>query len=255
MTGETLMDHCRLLTGVVVTAAALCLILQPALTAGAEANSISDVKKLKLNIDVAGFAKTKHFNIIKAMPNHPDEPPSMNGEPEHLRVTFDNDKLSDYTNYLERQLNIYPIKPYASLFRGKEKSSFDAVVTTLKKILKNKSDNGIQELPILPPGEGFEVFRAHEEFLNFSQGSGIAFLTGYHQDEGPIRNDDLFYAFQGLTNDGKYYVSFFCPVKASGLQETLPSKKGAQYLTKLSQKQFTPALDKINQVIQSITLK
>src|SRR4029453_15890399 len=114
--------------------------------------------KLTVSVDAAGFAKQTRTDVIPKTANHSDEPPFMNGEPEHLRVTFDDDKLSEYTDYLQRQLLIYPVRPYQTLFQGKEKAEFDKVIADLKKVIATKSYRGIKQLPILPSAEAYELF-------------------------------------------------------------------------------------------------
>ena len=211
--------------------------------------------KLKVSVDATGFATNTHTDVVAAVANHSDEPPFMNGEPEHLRVRFDDDKLSEYTDYLQRQLLVYPVGPYAALFKGKEKAEFDKVVSELKKVTASKSDRGIKQLPMLPSAEAYELFHTQLKYLNFKQGSGIAFLSCYKQDDAPIKNGDLFYTFQGLTKDQKYYVSFLCPVKVKKLPANLPSTEAASRLGKLAPSDFEPRLDVVDRAIQSISLQ
>src|SRR5215470_17444740 len=87
--------------------------------------SSPSITKSTIGLDPTGIARTTHTDVIPRSPNSPDEPPFMNGEPEHLRVRFGDDKLHDYTDYLQRQLLVYPLQPYAALFHGKEKKAFD----------------------------------------------------------------------------------------------------------------------------------
>jgi hypothetical protein len=51
-------------------------------------------------------------------------------------------------------------------------------------------------------------------FVGFQNGYGWAYLTQIGQAPLPINNAELFYYFQGLTNDGKYYVSAILPTSA-----------------------------------------
>jgi hypothetical protein len=211
--------------------------------------------KLAASVNAEGFAKKTRADIIAKIPNHADEPPFMNGEPEHLRVTFDDDKLFEYTDYLQRQLLIYPVQPYQALFKGKERVEFERVISDLKKVIATKSDRGIKQLPMLPSAEAYELFHTQVKYPAFKQGSGIAFLSCYKQEEAPIKNGDLFYTFQGLTKDGKYYVSFLCPVQAKKLAANLSSKEAAKYLSKLARNQFVPSLDVLDRVAQSVSIK
>ncbi len=225
-------------------------------TGGAsQSGSPAVVKKLTVSLDSTGLAKTTKTTVVSKSLNHSDEPPFMNGEPEHLRLVFENDKLSDYSAYLQRQLLVYPVQPYASLFHGKEKAAFDKTISTLKKMLATKSDSQVRALPILPAAEGYEVFHNQTKYLRFTQGKGVAFLTCYAQEDAPIKNGDFFYTFQGLTDDGKYYLSFFCPVQVKDLAPNGSSKKSALYLSQLPRTAFNPSLDTLDHMLKSIVLK
>lgn len=46
-------------------------------------------------------------------------------------------------------------------------------------------------------------------------GGGIRYLTQFGQAAGLITNPELFYTFQGLTDDGAYYVAAVFPVAQS----------------------------------------
>ena len=60
-------------------------------------------------------------------------------------------------------------------------------------------------------------FHAQEKFLSFKNGTGIRFVTQFDQAPLPINNTSMFYTFQGLTNDGEYYVSVSLPVNLDSL--------------------------------------
>ena len=46
----------------------------------------------------------------------------------------------------------------------------------------------------------------------FVSGIGVRFLTEYAQYFVPVNNHDLFYTYQGLTNDGQYWISVILPI-------------------------------------------
>ena len=56
--------------------------------------------------------------------------------------------------------------------------------------------------------------------LDFQNGMGVRYFTEYAQYYAPVDNYDLFYTYQGLTTDGKYYVSATFPVNAAFLQNS-----------------------------------
>jgi hypothetical protein len=217
--------------------------------------SAAGVSKLIATVDGGQLAKTIHLKVIPKTANNFDEPPFMNGEPEHLRVSFDSDKITDYGADLQSQLLVYPVAAYAQLFKGKERAEFDKTVASLKSIIQKRTAAGVKELPMLPAVEAYEVFHNHVKILEYKGGTGVAFIACYAQDEAPLKNGDFFYSYQGLSHDGKYYISLTYPVKANKLKDNTPLKTGIKLLTNLQDKEFTPSLSDIDKMIESISIK
>ena len=69
-------------------------------------------------------------------------------------------------------------------------------------------------IPAAPadPSMPGKMFHAQYQVFPFGSGGGIRYLTLYAQYYAPINNHDLFYTYQGLTNDGKYWVSAILPI-------------------------------------------
>jgi hypothetical protein len=63
------------------------------------------------------------------------------------------------------------------------------------------------------------VFASNIQAVSFQNGSGIRFVTEYGQYPAPVNNHELFYHFQGFSNDGEYYIVAIFPITASGLGE------------------------------------
>ena len=61
--------------------------------------------------------------------------------------------------------------------------------------------------------------RAQVRYFRFQNGEGVRFLTQYGQAAWPINNDDMFYAFQGLTDNGEFYISAVLPISHPGLPD------------------------------------
>ena len=53
--------------------------------------------------------------------------------------------------------------------------------------------------------------------INFQSGRGIRYVTEYAQMTYPITNHEMFFSFQGLTTDGKYWVSIILPISHPSL--------------------------------------
>ena len=162
-------------------------------------------------------------------------------------------------------INIYPVQEYINV-----NPDVADTVSRLQTLLNNPVDNP-DSIPFLPAWNAGPLFKAHIEYLEFNDIKGIRFLTQYGQAAWPVNSHDMFYTFQGLTNDGKYYISVIMPVShpqlpASGeeytgsmddlyedftayMEETLPKLESWQ------EGEFTPRLDSLDKMVKSIKIK
>jgi hypothetical protein len=69
-------------------------------------------------------------------------------------------------------------------------------------------------LPFVPMYDVGEALRAKVNYLDFRGGRGVAFVTQYTFEDTLVSNQALTYVFQGLTDDGNYYVSAAFPIAA-----------------------------------------
>jgi hypothetical protein len=133
-----------------------------------------------------------------------------------------------------------------------------------------------ETLPTVPFFNAASQISAWIKILPFQNGSGVRSLTQYAQYAAPINNRELFYHFQGLTSDGKYYVIAILPVTAPILPEdekpeatvpeggvSIPADVGpsevyyfsvTEKLNSLSPDSFTPSLSALDTLIQSIVI-
>jgi hypothetical protein len=95
-------------------------------------------------------------------------------------------------------------------------------------------------------------FYAQAKPVPFQNGHGLRFLTEVLTGFAPITNKEIFYYYQGITNDGAYFVAAVLPVNASFLvaddkkdsptpPDGIPFNWGAdldftKYLTQITQK-------------------
>lgn len=209
--------------------------------------------------------------VPAALPD-PDGDPKM-FYPEHRQVTFGGYPLGD--KYFEPLLRVFPVKEFASMTELTAAS-----VTRMQELLELQAVEEGDAIPFLPDYNMAQVFKAQVRFVNFENGSGVRWLTGLAPDSAPVNNRDLFYAFQGLTRDGKYWVSVMLPVNAAYLQETSGATEvppgGLSYpaagspnleaeleeyyrlmlllLNNTPDAGFTPALDCLDALIQSVNI-
>src|SRR5581483_3832785 len=130
------------------------------------------------------------------------------GAPAGVQFVFGNTKLpADYFDPHLPQVYVYPVDGLKKL-----DSSVAKGVESLQALLKEKPTNpqgDIFVFPLVPSAQGM---RTQVRYLDFVNGSGVRFVTYYSQDISPVTNDRVFYTFQGITLDGKWYVSVFFPV-------------------------------------------
>jgi hypothetical protein len=123
---------------------------------------------------------------------------------------------------------------------------------------------------MLPPSNALQAFRAQVEYLPFANGSGVRYLTQMAQGMGLINNQELFYTFQGLTDDGTQYVTFYFPVTLPALPDS-PAIRNVDYpnfaenyngylqetVTMLNTQPataFSPDLTLLDELVRSITM-
>jgi hypothetical protein len=124
-------------------------------------------------------------------------------------------------------------------------------------------------VPVFPPFNAQQALHPQLKYLNFQNGEGVRFVTFYEQDPAPITNDGLFYTFQGLSADNKYYVTAFFPVRTDKLPNAYKdveikdfdawAKQYPDYLSKtdallngLAPAEFVPALNLLDELLMSL---
>ena len=124
--------------------------------------------------------------------------------PETIRFTIPNSSPMPAT------IDIFPVDEYLGLFPA-EWEIIDALQTL---IAERPSDPPYKNYRFLPPPPATQVFNAQPLYLDFQNGAGLRYLTEYSQAVMPITPS---YTFQGLTDDGKYYISAWMPVTTDAL--------------------------------------
>jgi len=189
--------------------------------------------------------------------------------PTHWRFTLTGYPLQG--KFLEPQVYVYPADEYAQI-----NSTAGEQIERIKKALAG-SPLLKETLPNVPFFNAEHIIAAKIQMLPFQNGSGVRELTQYDQYPAPINNHELFYHFEGLTTDGKYYVIAILPITAPVLAEDekpestiptggvpIPSNTGpmdvyyfsvTEKLNSLEPDSFTPSLTTLDTLIQSIFVK
>lgn len=101
---------------------------------------------------------------------------------------------------------------------------------------------GVAQMPFLPEWEACQPFFAHVRYINFKNGKGIFFLTQWETETTQVTNEGLEYAFQGITNDGRYWIyaefAVHAPVLPQGNEAEVSKWDEKNYLLSYKTKKF-----------------
>jgi hypothetical protein len=177
----------------------------------------------------------------------------------------------DFTNYVTGEkfhsprVMVFSVAEYKAVYERAEET-----ISKLQQYIANKPNIPADAIPFLPTWNAAQLFRIMPAFISFQNGQGIRFLAEYGQYSAPVNNTDLFYTFQGITNDGNYYVSIILPVTHPSLpadynvdaalqQELIDNYQGyldgiIPALSAQPLDSFSPNIALLDAMIQSMTI-
>ncbi len=188
-------------------------------------------------------------------------------------VILDPATLADPALPESRSLIVYPAKDWSWIYKRLGRSVEDPL-PPLKKVLDDEPNRLDIGLPSVAGYAGArEVFRTGTKYLQFHHGRGVRFLTVYQADMLPVTDQDVIYVFHGLTDDGKYWVTLNYPLTSRALpapdaalalladyDRFVASHKA--YLEDVAKKlgaaraeDFTPRLDRLDGMLESLTIE
>lgn len=198
-----------------------------------------------------------------AMPDSsdPTAPPEFDKGP--ARIAFSFDGYTGSTATIPALVYVYNA---ADLAAKPEEPMANSLVT----LLQERPDlAGQQQLPFLPTVNAGQGLHAREAYRDFAGVSGIEYIALYAQGPSPITSDGLWYVFQGMTSDGQGYVSAVFPLGTDLFPAEIPADfnydewfagydqyiaDSRQALADAPVDRFTPALDKLDALVQSISV-
>jgi hypothetical protein len=217
--------------------------------------------KAQVRVQTGGLAQGIATEVVPAVADTGNSP-YWEVLPEYTRLTLAGYPISNHV--LKAQIFIYPAAELATANQGAGKMASD-----LKQLLNSKQVG--KDLPFMPLFNAQQMLHAQVKYLDFQNGKCVRFLTQYAQAPLPINNYELFYTFQGLTSDGKYYVAAVLPVNLAGLaaddkvtgQEPKEfSQDYPAYLTNMANQlnnqpaaSFNPDLDALDAMMESLEVK
>ena len=129
----------------------------------------------------------------------------MDMYPEYTQLTLQGYVLPGA--FFTAHISIYSVEDYTNLLP----INIPTDVANLHALISG-GPTGNKGLPLLPNFNAGQEFFARYKVTSFGSGNGIRVLTQYSQNFDPINNHEMFYTFQGLTSDGKYWISAILPI-------------------------------------------
>jgi hypothetical protein len=133
--------------------------------------------------------------------------------PGHVLLDLEGYILQD--KFHKPRIYVYPAQGYAEVLP----SAFDDIQRLTSILNAPGAPIASDQLPHIPFFNAGQLFASNIEVISFQNGKGVRFVTEYAQYYAPPNNHDLFYHFQGLTNDGAYYIIAILPISAPALAE------------------------------------
>ncbi len=158
----------------------------------------ANMQGINFNYDEAAMGGAP---VQELLPREPfsDGPGHGIGNPETIRFTFPNDGV----------IEIFAVDEYLGLFPMERE-----IVIDLERMVEERPSFTHNALPYLPPPPAMQAFDAQLGYIDFQNGAGIRYLTEYVQAFMPITPH---YIFQGLTDDGNFYITARLPISSDAL--------------------------------------
>ena len=238
------------------------IVLSPSATSS-DANS-ADVSYMGTSFTIPlGLANGTQNEIVPRAASSDPTQASLNVWPEHTKIVLQGYPLQG--KMYEPQIMVFPADEYQKMSSDPATSMYDArsMITTLQYIIATgnfpSQPQVPDRLPALPDQHAYQVFHTQETILTFKNGNGIRYITSYSQAAFPDISSNLIYSFQGITLDGKYYVSVMMPIELAGLD---PAPQNAEqypnYLNTTVERirqagnPFSPSIETLDALVQSL---
>ena len=190
-----------------------------------------------------------------------DIPPSFYTGP--MRMAFGFGSYSAPLREVEPVIYVYRIADIASTNEYKVANLLGALLASDTPLQNH------QTLPFLPRLDQEQSIVSQPQYMQFQSGSGIRYLTIMEEANEPFRSDSVWYTFQGLTSDNKFYIAAVFPLAADMFaselgddysQTAFESRRGEYLLLSKAalnlapRAAFTPRLSRLDALVESIQI-
>lgn len=190
-----------------------------ALAGGAEGPALPT-----LHLDARTVGRTARVQTVPAVV-YPDDAPYFQMFPSHVRAVLNLPGQRWRAQYAAdvppASVAVYPVSGWLSLYRAPGAAQeVGQRIGALRALSAGTLRSGDMKgaLPFLPLRNAVQVTAGAVRRVETPALRGIRYLTVYSQEGGvPFPREAIFYTFQGLSRDGRFYISVQVPYAPASL--------------------------------------
>ena len=178
-----------------------------------------DYRGTSFKYDKSIASEVKAQTMAASLASAKESAPFETIYPQHIAFELVGTYAAKPESFIKPDIRVYSVQEYEQAYAADPKAKLEVVATInrMRPILRTRQLPVSTKIPVLPIPDGSYAFISHASFIRFANGVGLAFLTQGQQDEMPVNNQNLSYEFQGMTDDGQFYITAEFPVAASFL--------------------------------------
>ena len=172
-----------------------------------------------LQLELGGLADSYAWTIREGYPPSPG--PGGVGMPANILLTFDGEDADQVLSDNGRYMYIFPVEAYENLVGDAVTQQVDRLQALIDEA-EGRQENPEDPMPLLPPPMSFMGRWVQFLDLNTQVGPGVRYVSEAPNRQGPgaWTNLGTAYYYQGLSEDGRFYISLHWPVRTDSLPET-----------------------------------
>ncbi len=182
-----------------------------------------------IQLDLQDLADTFEWQVVDGSPI--PSGPGGQGFPQHIVLVFDGQDPLE-TPYPERKIMyVFPVEAYVDLYAANDNTIVADQVSRLEELLGQADGRQVNPegtMPLLPPPDSMMNRWVQFADLDFNNGRGVRYVSDspLRQDIGVWTNETMGYYYQGLTEDGQFYISLHWPISTNLLPDTVADAPG-----------------------------
>lgn len=182
-----------------------------------------------IQLDLQELADTFEWQVVDGSPI--PSGPGGQGFPQHIVLVFDGQDPLE-TPYPERKIMyVFPVEAYVDLYAANDNTIVADQVSRLEELLGQADGRQVNPegtMPLLPPPDSMMNRWVQFADLDFNNGRGVRYVSDspLRQDIGVWTNETMGYYYQGLTEDGQFYISLHWPISTNLLPDTVADAPG-----------------------------